>query len=370
MLLSYSDARDYILYHPEVILTKAAKSGYICPCCGSGSGKHGTGMVQSKRSAVPRFTCFAKGQGDDCPQSSNVIDIVQKQHKTTAKEAFKICCDLYGIEIAKDKDKEQEDHKAVAETQKLRINHLHHAEEAPAVPREVIQADLEAAAKNIGKCPYLTARGLSLETQKAFKCGFLPNWYNPMVRQKIADGIWHFRGTPRMIIPTGKNSYLARDTRDNISEYEQKFTKQKVGTDHQFNWKALLNAKAPVFIVEGEIDAMSIYEAGHKEVAGLGSVAYANAMFHYIDEHPKETSKLEIIAVLDGDAPGRKATERLAEECKKRHIPFADGVSILLDGTKDPNESLCKDRNKFCSNIANEVRMAKKSFAKERAETR
>ena len=78
-----------------------------------------------------------------------------------------------------------------------------------------------------------------------------------------------------LFIPTGKSSYLARDTRENIPEKQKKFSKIKVGRSKIFNEQALLAASEsdePIFIVEGELDALSIIEVGGNAVA-LGSTA-------------------------------------------------------------------------------------------------
>lgn len=52
MQMDYQNAIDYVVSHPEVILQKAKKNGYICPCCGSGSGQHGTGITSQRNSRI------------------------------------------------------------------------------------------------------------------------------------------------------------------------------------------------------------------------------------------------------------------------------------------------------------------------------
>ena len=66
-----------------------------------------------------------------------------------------------------------------------------------------------------------------------------------------------------MIIPSGEVSYLARLT-DQVNNYDIKarpFIKEKVHTGHKklFNSNALQNEI--VFVIEGEIDEMSIWQA-------------------------------------------------------------------------------------------------------------
>ncbi|MBT8829510.1 hypothetical protein BTI00_09510, partial [Lactobacillus delbrueckii subsp. bulgaricus] len=64
----------------------------------------------------------------------------------------------------------------------------------------------------------------------------------------------------------------ARDTRDSVPENEQKYRKMKEGPVRIFNGEAL-KENQPIFIVEGEIDALSILKTGLAPAIGLGSVA-------------------------------------------------------------------------------------------------
>ncbi|WP_225261156.1 toprim domain-containing protein, partial [Streptococcus pneumoniae] len=96
-----------------------------------------------------------------------------------------------------------------------------------------------------------------------FKIGFIAEWRHPNANGNAPT-------SPRLIIPVTQTSYLARDTRDNIPDYQNQYSKQKVGGSNIFNSVAFTNnADQPIFIVEGEIDALSIMEVGGVAV-GLG----------------------------------------------------------------------------------------------------
>ena len=64
---------------------------------------------------------------------------------------------------------------------------------------------------------------------------------------------------------------MARDVREVVSDVELEYIKSKVGKMSPFNLQALSNEI--VYVVEGEIDAISMYEVGAMAV-GLGSLAY------------------------------------------------------------------------------------------------
>lgn len=119
---------------------------------------------------------------------------------------------------------------------------------------------------------YLLSRGISLETQRRFKVGLAHGWKHP------ANGL--FGPSERCIIPFWEYGYLARAT--NPKEYKQK---PKVGKCHTFNMKAISRAAKdgrPVYVVEGEIDAMSLEEINARAI-GLGSKSYIKLFFKALD---------------------------------------------------------------------------------------
>lgn len=134
---------------------------------------------------------------------------------------------------------------------------------------------------------YLAKRGLSLTTARKFHLGYLPNWQSPTAVAK-SDNPNSIPKTPRLIIPTGSGSYIARDTRDDIPEGQKQYKKVKEGRAHIFNEQAL-NKNQPIFIVEGEIDALSIMETGHAQAIGLGSVSYINIFKRVVAKAKRQT---------------------------------------------------------------------------------
>ena len=82
-----------------------------------------------------------------------------------------------------------------------------------------------------------------------------------------------------IIIPISKDSYTVR----NINS-ASKFRYTKVGEAAIFNyWELEQNRKDTFYIVEGEIDALSIIEAGRKSIA-LGSVNEVNLLVNKLKE--------------------------------------------------------------------------------------
>lgn len=162
-----------------------------------------------------------------------------------------------------------------------------------------------------GKTDYFSFRGLSKSTIDSFNLGFDSDWRSP---KALRDG----KNPPvssRIIIPTSKYSYLARATDKN----EQKYKAVKEGSSEIFNVEALYNY-AVVFIVEGEINALSIIEAGGQAIA-LGSTANKNKFISVVSQKKPESL---LILSLDNDDAGRKTQAEMAHALKSLRITFLE----------------------------------------------
>ena len=125
-----------------------------------------------------------------------------------------------------------------------------------------------------------------------------------------------------------------RSTTENI--------KQKRGTVHILNHTAL---KSPYcFVVEGEIDCMSVDECGFACV-GLGSISNIRKIFDH------DTSKTVLILALDNDQRGNKATVDLMKLCDKHKVPYIVAQNDIWSDCKDTNELLVKDRSCLISSL-------------------
>lgn len=349
MEMTYDEARQYVVEHPEAILKKAAKFGYICPCCGSGSGTHGTGITEAKR-FPNRFTCWAGG----CFSGATVIDIVAKTQGLSPRKAFFYCLDANGIKLS------HSEHQA-ADIKPMSTPQKPSTKPEPTVPPEVIKSDIAQALKSPKRYEYLAKRGISPFVQAHFKVGFIENWITPKLRGKTPYI------SPRCIIPTNAEgtSYLARDVRETnlLTESQKNYTKMKTGENHQFNWEILKRASGPVVITEGEIDAMSVYQSGQLQVIALGSTAYMNSLLSYLKEHniPQNVS---FGIMLDNDTVGRKASENLRNGLTKLGYQSED-VSSLLAPYKDANEALCANSRVFIMRIRKKIAgLKQKNYAR------
>lgn len=194
---------------------------------------------------------------------------------------------------------------------------------------------------------YIKKRGIDAETARKFNLGYIANWVSPTARAHGANP----KPTPRLIIPTSKNSYIARDTRANIPENEQKYRKMKEGPVRIFNGEAL-KENQPIFIVEGEIDALSILKTGLAPAIGLGSVANVRKFVGLVKSYQKQRPDNfypTLLLALDNDPAGQKAKTALKAQLDQLGVTSYE-VQIAR-GHKDANEALVADRVKFAEDL-------------------
>jgi replicative DNA helicase len=207
-------------------------------------------------------------------------------------------------------------------------------QEAKELEQDYTDFFLEAH-KHIHETDYPQRRGLSQSIVDCFNIGYVPAWRHPKAPSAVPV-------SPRLIIPTSNWSYIARDTRDKLTEQEKKYSKSKAGHVHIFNSQVLKDAKGPVFVTEGEIDALSIIEVGGEAVA-LGSTSMIDR-FAILVENQMPTQPL--ILSLDNDDQGRAATDKLVQK-----LQLILGVSFYRHNVageyKDANEALLADRGSF-----------------------
>lgn len=320
--MNREEARQYIIDRSTDYL-KQDKSGkgYICPICGSGSGKNGTGITT--KDGI-HFTCWAKG----CFIHSDIIDIIGKENGLTDyNDKLQKAADVFNITIERDYNRMNAE-----------------ATRTPTEPRKTEQGINTPTTENapetatkrtdfadyLNKChthindpaavKYLSFRGISQKTATAYKLG-----YDPCKR--------------RLIIPASRHFYVARNTNP---EAENRYKNPPGATPELFNAQAIYNEESrPVFIVEGAFDALSIIEAGGLAVA-LNSTSNCNKL---LDLMKQQATKNTLILCLDNDKPGADATKELETGLKELNISHI--TADICGGYKDSNEALNADRTAF-----------------------
>ena len=272
-----------------------------------------------------RVHCFA------CGYSADIVDLIKLDNNLmTDREAFAWGYSHYDIAV----DKAVSRHSISS----YRQSEMHDERDRQGVTD--FTSYFKECIDRIENSPgmeYLQKRGIHSDVVKRFGIG-----YDPAFNRGTGSLSWR-----AVIVPTGEDSFVARNIDVMMDDDEHKRDRvRKVGSSRPFNLSAL-SEDAPVFIVEGEVDALSVVECGGQAV-GLGSTANINALLRYIDDNEiKPLHPLQIS--LDNDDEGKRAASKLADELGKRGIAFR-AVNIAGE-YKDPNEALVKDRFSFIGAI-------------------
>lgn len=313
------EMKAYIKSKEPTFLTEARHKGYVCPVCGNGSGPDGDGITRIRGGNT--FHCFKCGLNDDIFGLIGRTFALADFHAQAEK-----ACAWYGL-----KDDSDTEHYQPRPLKPLP------QEDEPEIDHTAEYSKWNAEINKPGNpgLEYLHGRGLSLGTINRFNVGYAPGWKHPKTRHLSKVPL-----SPRVIIPTSPTSYLARDIRDpeKLSDSERRYTKSKVSRVRIFNVDALANAKDKVFIVEGEIDAMSISEVGGTAI-GLGSASNVSAFIDAVRNY-RPSSKMVILP--DNDEAGISAAEKLKEALTEEGIESS--VANIFGKYKDANEMLVKDR--------------------------
>ena len=316
-------------YAAAELTRSKGKDKYVCPFCDSGMKANGTGALTIYEN---HYFCFS------CQRKGDIFDLMQKIEGIDKRKVVQYAADKYGITIngnsrksdysvtvGENKPTKSDTGNQTGSTKKEGIDYTAYYRECN---RRLQDTDYH--------------RGITLETLNRFMVGYDPEWKHPKAPQTVLPA-------PRLIIPTSKTSYFVRDTRKASEITEgQDYTKQKVKADnwHMLNEKAISNAPV-LYIVEGEIDALSIIDVGGNAV-GLGGTSNINLFFKVLD-HSEKAKEQKFIISLDNDKAGEEAKPALIEGFNKRGIAFC--VYNPSGKHKDSNEALNADRAGFTQSV-------------------
>lgn len=347
MAMNFDEAKAYVLTQEPTFLRRArninGRHSFVCPCCDNGAGKDGTGITANPYSNPehPYYKCFKCGEGGD------VITLAKAHTGYGFRRAVEFLCDEYGVDL------EGYEGSANKRPELLDNRSLRASEQRPPM---VSQAEYFKRVERNLDPEYLLHRGISLATQRHYHVGTDYEWVNPVVAEKYkgVDGtpgnIPPYLKSPRCIIPTSEYSYLARDIREDVDERAKKYQKVKFGQVRLFAKEEAFAEK--VFVVtEGEIDAMSVYEAtgGNLKATGLGSTANWRILVREMEERGVKPDM--VLLALDNDEAGEKARSLLEESFSSMGIE----TKVLFYCGKDPNEALKNDKESFSLAISDAI---------------
>jgi len=304
---------------------------YVCPFCNNGGNgnRDATGIKPKISDSHVGWKC------QRCGEKFNNVQIFALHYGLNPKHDFRelverICSD-FGISLEYDdfipttRKKNPAKRPASAPPKSTKIEPQINSDEL-AIIREDLSASDEPLRQFVEQCGG-TWRGLPLELLKRKGCRFFANWTPPKIRVEHKFSF----PTPRILIPSSSDSYLARfcGNKDDFDETTRIIEKQHVGRKCLFNADALNIGDSQdkfVFAVEGAVDALSIELAGYNAVALNGAADYqllVGAVAADIKVKPR------IAILLDSDETGRKFAPILRDELLRKNCLVA--VNFLSD---------------------------------------
>lgn len=311
-------------------LKKSKYGNYECP-----RGEHGnnTGAVKYYQDTNTWYCHQCRAGGD-------VLDLMQYVEGLDYNQALTRAADQLHITI----DHEYTPRKAPQEAQ----------EPAPAQEEPQEKPNYQQYYRECKKritdpaaVSYLTGRGISLETAKAYWIGYDPEADPANAPGAMGDEIKP-HPTPRIIVPVSDEYFIGRAIDPNTPKAFAKMN-PKGSTPGIFNEIALWKDEPVIFVTEGVFDALSIIEAGYPAIA-INSTSNADSCIKKIEQR---SVKATLILTLDNDSAGTGSTRILREGLNRLNVKNI--VGDICNGHKDPNEALVADRGGFIDAIKKEI---------------
>lgn len=210
--------------------------------------------------------------------------------------------------------------------------------------KEFVKVDQSVFFEEANKClnehddeamKYLESRGITIDTANRFNLGHCLSEQYP---------------SNQLVIPTSRYTYNIRAISDDT---KQKYYRPKGMPVILFNEDALNQKRYPVFVVEGEIDAISIEELGYPSVA-LGSASNIGLISERTDLNELE---YPLIVALDNDDTGKKKSHDLCSRLEKKGIQYVT-LDTLYGDYKDANECLIHEPDQFKKRLESAIMLS------------
>lgn len=318
---------------PEYLakITERRGEQYVCPLCGSGNGPNGTpaGSIYFKDD-IPYYKCFS------CDFHGDTFDLIAQVEGLEPADAFKRAYEEFNLTP----DQFHSNPATKPSTGDLKGNFTDYYKKCAKTLVRI------ANAGDGDMVNYLKSRGISPLTAEFFFIGYDPNWVSPTAQTKGKTTY----PSQRLIFPLNASSYTARaiDPKNTVP-------KIKEGKGDLFNRQAL-DSEYPIFVVEGEFDALSLADIGvrggkikngiNADVIALCSTGNYKLLLEVL-KHKKPKSPL--ILSLDNDKAGQATTVKLAKGLEKLNVSYS--INNISGEHKDQNDALIADRKGFVAAV-------------------
>ena len=296
-----SELNPRLLEYIESVTQPSFKDGkgkYVCPLCGSGS--HAGGDAAFSYRVNPsnnraEWHCFA------CGEHGDIIDLYQAINGCDKPTAINALAERF---LGGNHQTQARAVQAVQEESPFIKWMRHSYKTAPAI------------LPNTRAAEYLAKRGISLSTASAFS----------------------LKGNDQYVFypSLGWDYAHARAITDQVKQ-----KKVHIGSPKPFNFAAVRDAEKPVFVVEGQADALSLADVGLSAVALCSTSNWRD----FIEQLKTAEVSPKLVLMLDNDEAGQKAEPSLLSGLLKAGF---DAIRLDRDEwgyvDSDPNDWLVKDR--------------------------
>ena len=328
-------------------VTLTQRSGRYWGCCPFHNEKTASFSVSPDKGL---FYCFGCGAG------GNVFKFLSLIENITYFEAVKLQAQRLGIDLPKKKSSPEQERRRREEKTLLKINEL-----AQDFYHECL---IKTARGEVGR-KYLAARGITAETIETFRLGLAPEEWDNLLRKLTRQGYtaqqlesvglivkrktlsgYYDRFRERVMIPisdifghvVGFGGRVLTTTNEETPKYLNTpetvlFNKRNLLFGLDKSNRAISSAGVAV-VVEGYMDAISLFSAGIKNVVATLGTAFT-------PEHAKLILRYarKIIFCYDSDEAGQRATIRALPIVQQAG---AEVFVIKIPDGKDPDEFVRK----------------------------
>lgn len=325
----------------ELQPAKGERGKFLCPLCGSGTGPKKSGAFSIAADGVHGH-CFS------CEFHGDRFDLVAARDGISTAEATRRLIERYYPGEARarrstpeDDFSEQAETPAAAEEQNPpRASFLYRIEQA--------QAALPGSAGE----RYLMGRGITAETMARFMVGYEPSHYFPGLKESREAIIFPY--------DRGCHYWGARTLGPRENGCFDKPLSAEAGEEPIFNAAALYGG-GPVFVVESQLDAMTLEQEGARAVAIGGSGT--NKLRKQLD---KKAPAGVLILNFDNDEAGERDYERASALLQEKGLPYIRGH--VAGAANDPNELLQANPEELRGNIRETLARVDEILARQEAE--
>ena len=304
---------------------RAGKDMFICPLCHSGEGKNGALHVTGEK-----WYCHSCSNGGDIFTLAGLMNDTKD-----FKEQLKLVCDTLNISFTDTlQPKERKPMPQATPQQKPSINYTEFLNACSAIGAD-----------------YFLQRGISAKTIQRYKLGTIDTatLAHYTASLKLSKGLRVGDVTIPYFDEQGNYIYFivrATNIKPNEKSDYPKFKKpqsEHAGAEPVYNYPALFQKDKPVFICEGQIDALSIVDVGGEAIAVGGTGT------DKLEQYIKQIACPGLILALDNDEAGKRATEKITTLLNAHNIPYS--VFQHQAGTKDINAALLQNKSKLAGQV-------------------